>query len=68
MSTRRKLTQKKPKSTNPIESLLNKIQKRLKNYCEFWRSCPYFDIESYRCSNAGGSHCGKYRSLKVENY
>ena len=68
MSTRRKTTQKKTISANPIESLVRKIQSKFKNYCKFWRGCPHFDVESYRCSNAGGSYCGKYRSLKIENF
>jgi len=44
MSTRRKITQKKTIPANPIESLLKKIQSKLKNYCNFWRE----NIEALR--------------------
>lgn len=66
MFTPNKEKQKNNFSLNPIESLFSKIQNRLKRYCEFWRECLDFDIESHQCSNAGGSHCGKNRTLKAK--
>ena len=61
---------KKPQKNNffldPIGSLLHEIQNKLKDNCEFWHECLYFDIESHHCSKAGGSYCGKYRTLKMK--
>jgi hypothetical protein len=47
-----------------FESLLNKIQNMLTDYCEFRGICPYFNPENYTCVNNGGPHCGKYRRFK----
>jgi len=49
-----------------FESLLNKIQSKFKDYCEFRSTCPYFDPHQFTCTNKGGSHCGKYRRFKME--
>ncbi|MBN1358925.1 hypothetical protein JW988_09190 [Candidatus Bathyarchaeota archaeon] len=49
-----------------FESLLNKIQSKFKDHCEFRSVCPYFDPDNYTCANNGGSHCGKYRRFKKE--
>ena len=49
-----------------FESLLNKIQNKFKNYCEFRNICPYFDPIQFTCTNKGGSHCGKYRLFKTK--
>lgn len=66
MGVRSETIHKTPKSRNPVDSFIKKIQSKLKYYCEFWAICPYFDVESSYCSNAGGSHCGKYRKYKQE--
>jgi hypothetical protein len=63
MFTSSKEKKKNSFSLNPIESLLNKIQNR-KKYCEFWRECSCFNVESHLCSNSGGLYCEKYRTLK----
>jgi hypothetical protein len=47
-------------------SILNKIQKKFTEYCEFSSTCPYFAPDNFTCGNGGGSHCGKYRRFKEE--
>lgn len=49
-----------------FEACLNKIQNLLKDYCEFRNICMYFDLDNHTCTMAGGSHCGKHRSLEAE--
>jgi len=49
-----------------FESILNKIQNVLADYCEFKSTCPYFNPDNYTCANNGGSHCGKYRRYKID--
>ncbi len=49
-----------------FESILNRIQSALMDYCEFKNTCPYFNPNNYTCANNGGSHCGKYRRFKAE--
>lgn len=51
---------------NRFDVLLAKIQKKLKDYCEFENICPYFDLNQFTCTNKGGSNCGKYRCLEAE--
>jgi hypothetical protein len=47
-------------------SILNKIQKKFTDYCEFSSTCPYFNPDNFTCCNGGGAHCGKYRRFKAE--
>lgn len=39
--------------------LRKKIKKR--SYCEFFRICKGFYIESYTCTHRGGDYCGAFR-------
>jgi hypothetical protein len=47
-------------------SILNKMQKKITDNCEFSDICPYFDPSNFTCINGGGSHCGKYRRFETE--
>jgi hypothetical protein len=49
-----------------FESLLNKIQNKFKDYCEFKNICPYFDLVQFTCTNKGGSQCRKYQLFKIK--
>lgn len=67
MSVHRKKNQRTLINHKSIKSLITKIQNKFNKNCEYWRNCTLFDHESYRCSNSGGSYCGKYRNYKVES-